>query len=113
MHLFDRFYVVTKFLLPSISDLNFSKLNYNNTCTYLDGINICETNTKKYLLDRLAFCKKFEQYVSYYKRQIKSYNNTPHNILKNEIDLILPQIPRKTKMWNLHYNSFQFHRVSL
>ena len=31
----------------------------------------------------------------YYKRQIISYNNTAHNILKNEIDLILPQIPRK------------------
>ena len=26
-----------------------------------------------------------------------SYNNTAHNILKNEIDLILPQVPRKQK----------------
>ena len=28
---------------------------------------------------------------------MKSYDNTDHNILKNEINLILPQIPRKQK----------------
>ena len=33
----------------------------------------------------------------YYKRLIKSYNNTTHNILENEINLLLPQIPRKQK----------------
>ena len=42
------------------------------------------------------FSKKIEPYVSYYKRQTKSSNNTSH-ILENEIDLILPQIPRKQK----------------
>ena len=31
-HSFDRFYVVTKFILPSIKDLKFSKLNYGRTC---------------------------------------------------------------------------------
>ena len=35
-HSFDRFYVVTKFILPSIKDLKFSKLNYDSTCAYLD-----------------------------------------------------------------------------
>ena len=35
--------------------------------------------------------------MCHYKRQIKSYNNTAHNILKNEIDLMLPQISRKQK----------------
>ena len=29
---FDRFYIVTKFILPSIGDLIFSTLNYDNTC---------------------------------------------------------------------------------
>ena len=92
---FDRFYVIKKFILPSIGDLNFSKLNYDNTCTYLDDTNICKADTKKYLLDLLAFCEKIEPYVTYYKRQIESYNYTTHNILKNELDLILPHIPRK------------------
>ena len=81
-HLFDRFHVVTKFILPSITDLNFSKLNYDDTCTYLDDRNICDADTKKYLLDLLGFCKKIEPYVTHYKTQIKSYNNTAHNILK-------------------------------
>ena len=31
-HSFDRFYVVTKFILPLIGDLKFSNLNYDNTC---------------------------------------------------------------------------------
>ena len=96
-HLFDRFYVVTKFILPSIGGLKFSKLSNDNTCAYLDNKNICNTDTKKYLLDLVTFCKKIEPFVIYYKRLIKSYNNTAHNILKNEIDLILPQVPRKQK----------------
>ena len=97
MHSFNRFYVVTKFILPSIGDIDFSRLNYDNTCAYLDDRNICNTDTKKYLLDLLVFCKKIEPYVIYYKRQIKSYNNTGHNILKNEIELIVPEMPRKQK----------------
>ena len=40
MHLFDIFYVVTKFILPSIGDLYFSKLIYDNTCAYLYDRNI-------------------------------------------------------------------------
>ena len=88
-HSFDRFYVVTKFILPSIRDLNFSKLNYDNTCVYLDNNNICDAETKKHMLYLIMFCKKIEPFVIYYKRLIKSRNNTAHNILINEIDLIL------------------------
>ena len=33
-HSFDRFYMVTRFIFPSIGDLNFSILNYDNTCAY-------------------------------------------------------------------------------
>ena len=96
-HSFDRFYVVTKFILPSIADLNFSTLNYDNTCAYLDTKHISNTDSKKHMLDLMTFCKKIEPFVLYYKRLIKSYNNTTHNILENEINLILPQIPRKQK----------------
>ena len=35
VHSFDRFYVVTKFMLPMIGDIKFSKLNYDHTCTYM------------------------------------------------------------------------------
>ena len=35
-HSFDRFYVVTKFMLPTIGDLKFSKLDFDNTCAYME-----------------------------------------------------------------------------
>ena len=85
-----------KFILPSIGDLNFSKLNYENTCVYLDNKGaLISTETRKHMLDLMTFCKKIEPFVNYYKRLIKSYNNTAHNILENEINLILPQVPKK------------------
>ena len=49
------------------------------------------------MLDLRTICKKIEPFVSCYKRLIKSYNHTAHNILENEINLILPQIPGKQK----------------
>ena len=97
MHSFDRFYMVTKIILPSIKDLKFSKLNYDNTCAHLDAKNSCNAETKKYTLDLLAFCKKIESYVDYYKNQIRFYSDTGHHILRNEIDLILLQLPTKQK----------------
>ena len=58
VHSFDRYYAVTKFILPSIKDLKFSKLNYDNTCTYLNEKNGCNAVAKKYTLDLLAFLQK-------------------------------------------------------
>ena len=34
-HSFDRFYVVTKFILPSIKDLKFFKLSFDDACACL------------------------------------------------------------------------------
>ena len=31
-HSFDRFYVVTKFMLPMVQDLKFSNLNFDYNC---------------------------------------------------------------------------------
>ena len=57
-HSFDRFYAVTKFILPSIEDLNFSSLNFDNTHAYLDNKNIHDTGSRKHMLDLMMFCKK-------------------------------------------------------
>ena len=84
-------------MLPFIGELQFSKLNYDHTCTYLDNTNTYNTETRKNMLDLITFCKKIEPFVIYYKRLIKSYNNMAHNILMNEINLILPQVSRKQK----------------
>ena len=50
-HLFHRFYMVTKFILPSVGDLKFSALHYDDTCMHLDINNIHNVDTKRYLLD--------------------------------------------------------------
>ena len=42
-HSFDRFYVVTKFIIPMIGDLKFSKLNYDDTCAYMNKKNAQDT----------------------------------------------------------------------
>ena len=81
----------------SIGDLKFSKLNYNNTCAYLDNKNVHDTDSNKHMLDIMMFCEKIAPFVLYYKRLIKSYNNTAHKILKNEINLILPRLTQKQK----------------
>ena len=112
-HSFDRFYMVTKFILPSIGDLKFSNLNYDNAYAYLDNKNVQNTETRKYMLDLRTFCKKIELFVVYYKRLIKSYNKTMHNILENEIKLLLPQIPRLQKYGNYHHTCIQFHRTGI
>ena len=77
-HLLNRFYMVTKFILHSLGDLNF-----------LDNKNMHGTESKKHMLHLMTFCKKIEPFVLYYNRLIKLYNMA-HNILENEIDLILP-----------------------
>ena len=51
VHSFDRFCVVTKFILPSIGDIKFSNLNYDNTYAYLDNKNAQNKETRKYMLD--------------------------------------------------------------
>ena len=73
------------------------KLNYDNTYAYLDSKDTYNIETRKHMLDLVTFFEKIETFVIYYKRLIKSYNNTAHNILKNELNLILTQVPRKQK----------------
>ena len=91
---FNRFYVVTKFMLPMI-DLKFSKLDVDDTCAYTDNKFAQNTESRKYMLELKAFCNKIKPFVTYYKTLIHSYNNTAHNILEKEIKLLLPQFKRR------------------
>ena len=51
MHSFDRFYVVTKFMLPTIGDIKFSRLNYYHTCAYMKKEYAPNTDSTKYLTE--------------------------------------------------------------
>ena len=50
-----------------------------------------------YILELKVICNKIKPFVTYYKRLINSYINTAHNILEEEIKLLLPQVKRKQK----------------
>ena len=46
---------------------------------------------KQNIKDLLLYCAKLRLYMESYKMQIKACSATAHHILKNEVDLILPQ----------------------
>ena len=96
-HSFYRFYVVTKFMLAMIGDLKFSRLNFNDTCAYMENKFAQNTQSRKYMLELKAFCNKVRPFVTYYDKLINSYNDTAHNILEKEIKLLLPQVKSKQK----------------
>ena len=95
VHSFDRFYVVTKFLLPMIGDMKFSRLNYCHTCAYMKKEYAPNTDSRRYLTELRTYCNKIKPLVSYYSKIIDSYNKTTHNILQNEINPLLPQVSRQ------------------
>ena len=99
-HSFDRFYVLTKFILPTMDDLKLSQINYDKEYKYLE--NLYDNDNKEIktcIKDLITYCVKLRPYMAFYEMQINAHNKTGHHILKNEVDLILPKFPegRKTK----------------
>ena len=66
-HSFDRFYVVTKFILPMIGDLKFPKLDFDDTCAYTENKFAQNTESRKCMLELKAFCNKIKPFLTYYK----------------------------------------------
>ena len=57
-HSFDRFFVVTKFILPTFNNLKFSTIKFNEKCEYLQEEKGCSSETKQYILDLITYCRK-------------------------------------------------------
>ena len=95
VHTFDRFYVVTKLMLPTIGDIKFSRLNYDHTCAYMEKDYTPNMDSRKYLTELKTYCNKIKPFVSYYSKLINLYNKTAYYILQNEIRPLLPQISRQ------------------
>ena len=110
-HSFDRFYIVTKFMLPSMGDIKFSKLNFDHTCTYMNKEYAPNMDSRKYLTELKTYCNKFKPFVFHYNNLIKSYNTTVYDILENELKPLLLQISREK--CGIITTSFRFHRLSL
>ena len=94
-HSFDRFYIIAKFMLPSMGDLKFSNLNFDHSCTYLSKKYTLNMDSSKYLAELKTYCNKIKLFVSHYSKLIKSYNATVYNILVNEIRPLLPHISKQ------------------
>ena len=95
-HSFDRCYVITKFVLPTLDDLKLSPIRYDQECNYLR--NLVDPNDyqiKENIRDLIFYCSKVRPFMALYKMQISSHNLTAHKILKNEVDLILPKFHRE------------------
>ena len=98
-HSFDRFYVVIKFISSTINDLKFSKIKYDEACKHFQKEKGCSTKVKEHILDLIQYYRKIRPLVEYYQDQSNSFNHTVHNILTNEIGLIVPKyIERKGKL---------------
>ena len=85
-HSFNRFYVVAKYELPKVSDLTFTVIEFDLTCSHLNG-------KGKFMTKLSRHCLRIAPYVSFYQRQITYYNLTVHRKLTKDIRLILPNIP--------------------
>ena len=58
-HSFDRFYVVTKFILPMLDDLKLSPIKYDKECNYLCNLNDQDNDKiKENIKDLLLYCVK-------------------------------------------------------
>ena len=80
-HSFDRFYIATKFMLPAIGDIKFSKLHFDDICTYMKKEYAPNIDSRKYLTELRTYCNKIKPFVSYYSRLIDSYNISAYNLL--------------------------------
>ena len=57
-HSFDRFYIVTKFMLPSVKDLKFSTLNFDQSWAYMNKNYAPNMDSSKYLSELKTYCNK-------------------------------------------------------
>ena len=79
-HSFNRFYVVTTFVLPTIKDLKFLPIKFDSMYSYKDvDINRSKFPTQ-YFPNNKNILKKIIPFINFYKKQIDSYNQTVHEI---------------------------------
>ena len=75
-HLIDRFYIVTKFILPSIGDIKFSRLNYDNTCACVNKEYAPKTDSRNLEVSWYSL----EQYIGFVVRQAFKYCCSLHQV---------------------------------
>ena len=96
-HSFDRFYVVIKFKIPKVHNLQFTTIPYNNNCEHLEDAKSKGGLTLGLIEEIKTYCVKIAPYIQYYKKLIEYYNQTATDIMTNEIALKLPTFNKKER----------------
>ena len=96
-HSFDRFYVVTKFGLPKVQDIQFMAIPYDKGCNHLDDAESKGRYPLGLTEEVKDYCFKIAPCTAYYKKQIEYHNQTALDILTNEIAMILPIFTNKER----------------
>ena len=96
-HLFDRFYVVTKFELPKVQDLQFDTILYDEGCNHLEEVKSKGGYTIGMIDEIKQYCVKIVTQIDYYRKHIEYYNQTASDILTNDIALILPTFTKNDR----------------
>ena len=67
-HSFYRFYVITKFVLPTLDDLKLSPIRYDKECNYLQNLDDEDNDQiKENIRDLLFYCSKVRPFMALYK----------------------------------------------
>ena len=94
-HSFDRLYIITKFELPKVENLQFDDIPYDAECAHLDDPK--PGQILGIFRDIKCYCVKIAPHIEYYRKQIAYYNQTAADILTNELALILPTFPTQNR----------------
>ena len=91
-HSFDRFYVVTKIEIPSVSDLKLTKFQFDFNCTHAHKPGNARYKPNKSMREKfIEYCHNIVPYMNLYKKQMDYYEKTVYDILEKDIGLILPK----------------------
>ena len=64
-HSFDRFYVITKFVLPTLDDLKLSPIRYDKECNYLRKLDDKDDDhIKENIRDLIFYCSKVRPFMA-------------------------------------------------
>ena len=70
---------------------------YDKGCNHLDNVKSKGRYSLGLTEEVKEYCVKIAPHIAYYKKQIEYYNQAAHDILKNEIALILPTFTKKER----------------
>ena len=67
VHSFDRFYVITKFILPTLDDLRLFPIKYDKECQHLRTLDDEDDDQiKQNIKDLLFYCLKIRPFMALY-----------------------------------------------